>query len=243
MYAIELKNIEKHFNNVVALQNINLSIKKGETLAIVGDNGAGKSTLIKIIAGSLRPSSGTIHINGTEVNNMTPKLAMKLGISTVFQDLALAGLCTVSENIFLGLEKKKLGIFLNKKEMDKEAAQLISQLNINIPDINTYTENLSGGQKQGVAIARAIKQGGHILILDEPTAAMGYNESQKTVELIKSLKNQGFTIIIISHNLPQVFEISDEICVLRHGSIAAVKKTSESNINQIVSLITGKGEQ
>ncbi|MGI6685794.1 MAG: ATP-binding cassette domain-containing protein [Bacillota bacterium] len=237
-YFLEVRNIYKGFGHVMALNGVSMQAAQGEILAIVGDNGAGKSTLIKILSGVLVPDAGEIVIDGKPYAAMTPKAALKAGISTVYQDLALANSRDVAANIFLGRELTKRG-FLNNKSMYVQAEQLIRDLGIAIPDVRMPVAVLSGGQRQGVAVARAVHQGGKFFIFDEPTAAMGLTETATVMGLIKKLAKEGFGVIIISHNLPQVFEISHRICVMRHGKVVGMVKTADTAIGEIVAMITG----
>jgi ABC-type sugar transport system ATPase subunit len=237
-YFLEVHDVVKRFGHVTALDGVSLKAALGEILAIVGDNGAGKSTLIKILTGVLVPDRGRIVIDGKSYLALTPKIALEAGISTVYQDLALANSRDVVTNIFLGRELTKRG-FLDNKKMYAEAEELIRNLGIAIPDVRMPVEVLSGGQRQGTAVARAVHQGGKFFIFDEPTAAMGLTESATVIKLIKNLAQQGYGVIIISHNLPQVFEISDRICVMRHGRIVGKVKTTETDMEDIVAMITG----
>ena len=211
---------------------------EGEVLAIVGDNGAGKSTLIKIMSGVLSPDAGIIQISGERYKRLTPKLAGEIGVSTVYQDLALGNTMDVTANLFLGEEISEFG-FLKKKEMNRQAEKLLIDLDINIPDVTVPVGNLSGGQRQGVAVARLVHRGGKLLIFDEPTAARGVNESNAVLSLIKRLANQGYAVIVISHNMPQVFHVSDRICVMRQGRVMKELKTVDTTMDEVVSLITG----
>lgn len=235
---LETENIYKSFNHVQALRGVSMKAFDGEVLAIVGDNGAGKSTLIKILSGVLQPDSGVIKIAGKEYRKLTPRKAAEEGVSTVYQDLALGNTMDVASNLFLGNEITR-GVFLQKRRMREEAERLLQNLDIQIPDVTVQVGNLSGGQRQGVAVARLVHRGGKILIFDEPTAAMGLNESNAVLKLIRKLAAQGYAVIIISHNLPQVFHISDRICVMRQGKVIKELITEETTMDEVVSMITG----
>lgn len=233
-----VKDIQKSFHHVQALRGVSMTAYEGEVLAIVGDNGAGKSTLIKIMSGVLSPDAGTIQIDGELYKRLTPKLAGEIGVSTVYQDLALGNTMDVAANLFLGEEISRHG-FLKKKEMIQQAEKLLKDLDINIPDVTVPVGNLSGGQRQGVAVARLVHKGGKLLIFDEPTAAMGLNESNAVLNLIKRLAKQGYAVIVISHNMPQVFHVSDRICVMRQGKVMKELRTVDTTMDEVVSLITG----
>ena len=235
---LEVRDIYMSFGYVQALDGVSLDAYAGEVLAVVGDNGAGKSTLIKILSGVLRPDSGTIKIAGENYRDLTPKKAIAAGVSTVYQDLALGNTMDVASNLFLGSELTGGG-FLRKRNMAREAGRLLNDLEIAIPDIKIPVGNLSGGQRQGVAVARLVHNGGRLLIFDEPTAAMGLNESNSILKLIRKLANEGIAVIVISHNLPQVFHISDRICVMRQGMVIKELLTAETNMDEVVSMITG----
>lgn len=238
---LQAKGISKQFYHVQALNQVDLEIYSGEVLAIVGDNGAGKSTFIKLLSGTLKPDEGILKIYKEEYKSLSPKEALKAGISTVYQDLALGDTKDVSANIFLGQEISRFGV-LNKKRMWQISQELINQMRVNIPDVTVPVGLLSGGQRQAVAVARLMRRGGQLFIFDEPTAAMGFKESQAVLELLKQLAQSGKGVILISHNLPQVFQISDRIAVFRQGRVEAVRETCNTDINQIVSLITGSGQ-
>ncbi|MDD5921764.1 MAG: ATP-binding cassette domain-containing protein [Eubacteriales bacterium] len=235
--SIQLTDIIKIFNHVVALNRANLSAYPGEVLAIVGDNGAGKSTLIKMLTGELQPDSGKIRIGGQTYRALHIKEALSLGVFAVYQDLALGGTMDVTSNIFLGNEIRKHG-FLDRKTMKKEAEALIRELDINIPDLRTPVSDLSGGQKQGVAVARLIKRGGRYLIFDEPTAAMGLMEADRTLKLIRNLADKGMTVLIICHNLMQVYQIADRIAVIRHGQIIREDRADQISQKDIIAILS-----
>ncbi len=235
---LRVKGIKKAFGHVEALRGVSLEAYAGQVLAIVGDNGAGKSTLIKILSGVLAPDAGEIELDGQSFRKLTPKLALAYGISTVFQDLALVNTQDIVENIFLGKELRRFGV-LTKKKMRQEAVRLLLRLGIQIPGYDVLVKDLSGGQRQSIAVARAVHQGGKLLIFDEPTAAMGLKETAAVEALIKKLAESGFGIIIISHNIPQVFHLSDFVCVMRQGSVVDVVRTASVNTEDIVSMITG----
>lgn len=235
---LETKDIYKSFGHVEALRGVSMNAYEGEVLAIVGDNGAGKSTLIKILSGVLHPDSGMIRIDGREYHGLTSRKAIEEGVSTVYQDLALGNTMDVTSNLFLGSELTRYG-FLKKKKMNEEARRLLDDLDIQIPDVTVPVGDLSGGQRQGVAVARLVHNGGRLLIFDEPTAAMGLNESNAVLRLIKKLAGEGLTVIIISHNLPHVFHISDRICVMRQGRVIKELRTEDTVMDEVVSMITG----
>lgn len=230
-------NIKKKFGNIQALCGIDLEIFSGEILAIVGDNGSGKSTFIKILSGDIRPDEGTITIEDEAYHYLTSKQSLSKGISTVYQDLALDDYRDVAANIFLGNEITIGKFFLNRKKMKAIAEDLIKDLNIGIPDITLPVGSFSGGQRQAVAVARAVYHGKKLMIFDEPTAAMGVRESSAVLKLIEKLSKRNMAIIIICHNLHQVFEIADKICIMRHGKIMKTINTSDTTLLEVQSII------
>jgi ABC-type sugar transport system ATPase subunit len=232
---LELKKITKRFGGLTALDGVDFDLNQNEILALVGDNGAGKSTLIKIIAGAIMPDEGEIYLRGERVEINNPKDAKKLEIETVYQDLALIDTLDITKNILLGRENS----LLFHKRRDARARDIIDGLGINIPNIREKVKFLSGGQRQSVAIARATTFGKSIIILDEPTAALGVRESKRILEIIQSLKERGLSIIIITHNLEHAFYIADRFFVLRNGKSAGVKMKEETSVDEIVKLITG----
>lgn len=239
---LETNHLYKSFGHVKALTDVSIRAYSGEVLAIVGDNGAGKTTLIKILSGVQKPDSGTIRIGEDEYKGLTPRKAIDAGVSAVYQDLALGNTLDVASNIFLGNEITTAG-FLKKRKMEAESRRLIDSLDIQIPDITVPVETLSGGQRQGVAVARLVLRGGRLFIFDEPTAAMGLNESAAVLKQIQKLAHEGYSVIVISHNLPQVLRVSDRLCVMRHGSVIRECLRSETSFDEIVTLIAGSKEQ
>lgn len=234
---VRLENISKSFNHVKALVDASLCAYEGEVLAIVGDNGAGKSTLIKILSGVLKPDGGKIYVGDKTFDFLDVSSALDAGISTVYQDLSLGNSMDVASNIFLGHEMTKCG-FLDKKTMRGESEKLLQELEIDIQDSRAIVGDLSGGQRQGVAVARLVHHGGRVLIFDEPTAAMGVVESQHTLDFIKSLAQKGMVVMLICHNLQQVFDTADRIAVMRHGRVIAEDCKSNMTMKDVLALLT-----
>jgi len=233
---IEIKNISKKFNHIVALNQVSMQIVRGEVAAIVGDNGSGKSTLIKMLTGDLFPDTGEMVVENKSYRHLTPRKAMELGIRVVYQDLSLDNYKNSAENIFLG-EELTQGPFLAKKRMLAEARQLLNHLQIQIPDLSEAAGNLSGGQRQGVAIARALRKDARLLILDEPTAAMGMNETERIFRMLQQVKQEKKTMLIVSHNLLQVFDIADRIFVMKAGRCIADVLTKNTNPYEMHTMI------
>ncbi len=237
--VLELRAVSKNFGGVRALHDVDFDVRVNEILCVVGDNGAGKSTLIKIIAGVHQPSGGEIRMNDRIIKIPSPRAARELGIETVYQELALVDNLDVVENIFLGRTTTRFRWFIDRKHMIAEARAILERLNIAIPSLTDPIENLSGGQRQALAISRALAWGGRIVILDEPTAALGVKETAKVLNLIKQLKSHGVAVIVISHNMRDVFDISDRILVLRGGRRMGMLNRESTDINEVVKLITG----
>jgi ABC-type sugar transport system ATPase subunit len=235
---IELKGISKTFGHVQALREVDFQALPGEVMALVGDNGAGKSTLIKVISGAHQPTSGEIYIDGQKTYIANPRAASDLGIATVYQDLALVDQRSVAANLFLGREPTH-GIVVDRKRMYAEAEEVIGKLHIRIPSVHALVGSLSGGQRQAVAIGRTMAQNSRIIILDEPTAALGVEQQQFVLDLVRQLKAHGHSIIIISHNLLHVFTVADRITVLRGGRNVGVRVKTETNSDEIIKLIVG----
>jgi ABC-type sugar transport system ATPase subunit len=240
--VLTVNNVSKRFGGVHALNDVSLELFAGEVLALAGDNGAGKSTLIKIISGVLRPDEGTLWYNGAEAHFENPQQARAHGIETIYQDLALADNLDVGANVFLGREPVKhlLGFpFLDRKRMRTEAAEALRPLDIRIHRFDLPLRALSGGQRQAVAIGRAVHWKAKVLIMDEPTAALGVPEQRKVIALIKGLKQSGVGVIFISHNLVDIFAVSDRIVVLRRGIKAGERNMTETTPDEIVRLMVG----
>jgi simple sugar transport system ATP-binding protein len=241
---LEAQNVQKHFGRVVALRDVDFALRPNEVHALVGDNGAGKSTLIKIISGVYQADGGEVAIDGRPVTIANPREARELGIETVYQDLALADQLDASSNLFLGRELllhpplSWFG-FLDKKAMRRRAQEEMRRLKIGIKSVDQKVLSLSGGQRQAVAVARAIAWGTRIVIMDEPTAALGVRESSMVLELIKEVRSQGIAVIMVSHNLPEVFAVADRITVLRNGKTIVSLATSETSLEDIVGMMTG----
>ncbi|TFG62880.1 MAG: sugar ABC transporter ATP-binding protein [Spirochaetales bacterium] len=220
-----------------------MGVEAGEVVAVLGDNGAGKSTLIKMISGVYKPDGGEILLEGRQMKMETPMDALAVGIETIYQDLALAENLNVSSNIFLGREKtrRSLGLFnvLDHEYMTEESKHVLDRLDIHIPSLKSTIRTLSGGQRQAVAISRSIYWDAKVLIMDEPTAALGIAEQKKVLALVNSLKSQGIGIIIISHQMYDVFEVADRIVVMRRGQKVAERLISETNPDEVVGLIVG----
>lgn len=239
---LRAENVSKHFGGVHALKEVSLTLYPGEVLALAGDNGAGKSTLIKIISGVHHADGGSLWYEGKEIKLENPHQARAYGIETIYQDLALADNLDVGANVFLGREpvRRIFGLpFVDRRRMRVEAETTLRGLEIQINRLDVPIRSLSGGQRQSVAIGRAIHWKARVLIMDEPTAALGVPEQRKVMELIANLKESGVGIIFISHNLIDIFQASDRIMVLRRGSKVGERRTSETNPDEIVRLMVG----
>jgi ABC-type sugar transport system ATPase subunit len=239
---LRVERISKRFGAVVALQEAALHIPRGEITGLVGDNGAGKSTLIKIISGVLMPDSGSIEFGGKPANFASPAEARENGIETVYQDLALVGNLAVWANVYLGRELTtgpKFLHILDKRAMLSKTGDMLDRFMRNVPPIDEPVELLSGGQRQVVAIARAGAWGSKLILMDEPTAALGVAETKAVEDVIFELKRQGLTILVISHNLDQIFRITDGIWVMRRGRVIGYRETARTYPDEIVSMITG----
>ncbi len=242
---LEARGISKHYGAVRALDDVDLTLHEGEVLAIVGDNGAGKSTLIKAITGAIPRTAGTIRIDGQDVHIDSPGAAKEAGIETVYQDLALVNELSVTKNVFLGREIVRKDIWgklfgaLDFRAMDDEVRALFRRLDIRIADLYRDAQAFSGGQRQAVALSKTVLFGKRIAILDEPTAALGVRESHMAMELVRSLREHGISVIMITHNMQHVLNYCDRVMVLRLGRLAAVRRVDEVDGDTLVGLITG----
>jgi ABC-type sugar transport system ATPase subunit len=244
--ALQAEGISKHYGAVTALKDVHLQLAPGEVLGIVGDNGAGKSTLMQILSGGLAPSRGQILLDGQPVAFRSPSEARDAGIETVYQDLALAPDLTVWENMFLGREQlakgpaRWLGV-LDKKAMVRRSHEELARTKIRIPSAGGFCRSLSGGQRQAIAVARAVAWGSKILLMDEPTAALGVEQQARVGELVRSVRDHGVGVAIVSHNLPQVKQLCDRVAVLFRGQLVATLPAADASVEEIVMWITGAG--
>lgn len=243
---VDVRDVSLSFGNVKALQNVSLTLAPGEITAIVGDNGAGKSTLVRCISGIHRAQSGSIEFDGEETHFRSPEDAREKGIETVHQNLALVDDLAVWQNLFLNRELTR-GIgpirFLDRRAMREEADRMVSTLAVNVPAVKSKVRRLSGGQRQAVSICRAAGFSSKLVIMDEPTAALGVQETAKVEELILKLRDDGHSVLLISHNFSQVMRLSDQVWVMRAGRCVAGRRTTDTTGDEIVALITGSREQ
>jgi D-xylose transport system ATP-binding protein len=241
--VLELKGVSKSFGPVQALSDVDFEVHPGEVVALVGDNGAGKSTLVKTIAGIHTPDGGTISFEGEDVHITTPSDAVALGIATVYQDLALCDNLDVVENLFLGREERSGNLPvvapLDEVGMEKQTGELLENLAVTITDVRSEVGTMSGGQRQQVAIARSLLGEPKLVMLDEPTAALGVRQTAMVLALVKRLRERGYGVLVISHNLADVFEVADRIYVLRLGQEAGDFKAGEVSQDEVVGAITG----
>ncbi len=243
---VEMRGIAKRYGGVQALSDAGIELFTGEVHALVGDNAAGKSSLIKILSGAVQRDAGTIRFEGRDVDIDSPRTAKSLGIETVYQDLALADNLDVPANIFLGREltfKGALRFFLDLRRMEQESRNLLGRLKINIPSMRQKVRSMSGGQRQSVAIARSVYFNAKVVILDEPTAALGVEETRKVYELIREMRSHGLAVLMICHNMNHVFEHADRITVMKTGRVVGSRRTEETSHEEILRMIvTGSME-
>ena len=237
---VEMRGIRKRYGGVQALAGADFAIHPREIHALVGDNAAGKSSLIKALSGAAPADEGDIRVDGRAVAIREPRHAKALGIETVYQDLALADNLDIPANIFLGRELMHTGLlcpFMDLRRMSEEAGRLLGRLKIRIPDLRQKVRTLSGGQRQCVGIARAVYFNARIIILDEPTAALGVEETRKVLELVREMREQGLSVVMISHNLTHVFELCDRISVMKTGSVVCTRHISQTSREEILRFI------
>jgi fructose transport system ATP-binding protein len=248
---LEARGLTKRYGHVEALRGADLELYPNEILALIGDNGAGKSTLIKVLSGAVQPDEGEMRLEGEHVHFRSPRDARGAGIETVYQDLALSPALDIAANIFLGREARRRGPLgsvlrmLDKRTMRREAAQHFAELQIGVQSIGQAVEDLSGGQRQGVAVARAATWARRLVIMDEPTAALGVKETGQVLELIRRVRDRGLPVILISHDMPQVFELADRISIMRLGRRVAVVTPQSHSMPEAVAIMTGaaRGEE
>jgi D-xylose transport system ATP-binding protein len=245
---LELDGVSKRFGPVQALDRVDFAVHEGEVVGLVGDNGAGKSTMVKTIAGIHAADSGSIHFGGQEVSISRPQDAVELGIATVYQDLALCDNLDVVANLFLGREEISPGPGrysrqLDEARMEHRAGELLANLAVTIPSLRSEVGTLSGGQRQQVAVARSLLGEPRVVLLDEPTAALGVAQTAQVLDLIRRLRERGLGVVVISHNLVDVFEVADRIFVLRLGRAAGEFKAEQTTEEHVVAAITGLGEE
>src|SRR5208283_464105 len=242
--VIAVRGIAKHFGSIQALRSVDLDVHKGEVVGLIGDNGAGKSTLVNILSVASQPNTSTILLDGQAVTFASSLEARLAGIETVYQDLSLAPDLSVWQNIFLGREKTVKGPlrymgWLDRRAMVREAEADLERIHIRIGSVNSLAGRLSGGQRQAIAVGRAVSWGSRVLLLDEPTAALGVEQQETVGELIRSVSSHGVPILLITHNLPQVHKLADRVAVLFHGHVVADLRCSEVTVDDMVSWITG----
>jgi fructose transport system ATP-binding protein len=243
--AMQAKGLVKRFGQVTALDGADFELRAGEILAVIGDNGAGKSSLIKCLSGASIPDAGEVFLDGQRVHFRSPMDGRRHGIETVYQDLAVAPAMTIAENLFLGRELRRPGLLgsvlrmLDKKKMLEESVARMNDLKVGIRSMKQAVETLSGGQRQCVAVARAAAFAQHVVIMDEPTAALGVKEGNMVLELIRRVRDKGLPVILISHNMPHVFEIADRIHIARLGRRAAVVNPRTISMSDTVAVMTG----
>ncbi len=243
--VMQAKGLVKRYGQVTALEGADFELRAGEILAVIGDNGAGKSSLIKCLSGATIPDEGEIILDGRPIHFKSPMDARRVGIETVYQDLAVAPAMTIAENLFLGRELRRPGFLgrvlrmLDKKQMLQTSIERMNDLKVGIRSMTQAVETLSGGQRQCVAVARAAAFAEHVVILDEPTAALGVKEGNMVLELIRRVRDKGLPVILISHNMPHVFEVADRIHVARLGRRAAVLNPKAISMSDTVAVMTG----
>jgi ABC-type sugar transport system ATPase subunit len=243
--VLDVRGVTKTYGHVQALRGVDLQVRPGEVHALVGDNGAGKSTLMKIIAGAVTPTSGTVSVRGEHVHFANPSEAQAAGIETVYQDLALAPTLTPGENLYLGREIPRKGLlgrlgFIDRGTMNRSAKEQLTSLGARVQSLSTEVGSLSGGQKQAVAVARASLWGSALIMLDEPTAALGVSQTEQVLRLVEQLRDErGLAVLLISHSMPDVFRVADRVTVLRLGRTVLTTETASLSTNDLIAAMTG----
>ena len=244
--ALELRELSKSFGAVKAARSVSFKVHRGEVMGLLGDNGAGKTTVVNCISGSYQPDSGSILIDGTPVDIPDPQSARDLGIETVYQDLALVETLDVTSNMFLGRELRRRWpllqwtCWMDRRRMQRETMQNLDKLHIDIPSVKSIVAQLSGGQRQAISVGRAVAWGRHIVLLDEPAAALGVEQTELVLSLIRRLRNEGVAVVLISHNMHDVLEACDRVVVLRHGTkIGHMDDLTGVTTRHLVDMITG----
>ncbi|MCU1634333.1 MAG: sugar transporter ATP-binding protein [Micrococcaceae bacterium] len=243
--VLQARGLVKRYGNVTAINGADFDLHAGEVLAVIGDNGAGKSSLIKALTGALVPDEGTIQMNGETVHFRSTLDARAKGIETVYQDLAVVPALDIASNVFLGREIRKKGIAgtvfrqLDKKTMREESARHLADLKIGIKSVTQAVETLSGGQRQGVAVVRTAAFGRNVIVMDEPTAALGVRESGMVIDLIRQIRDRGIPVVLISHDMPHVFDVADRIHIHRLGQRAAIVRPQQRKMAEVVAMMTG----
>ena len=240
---LRIEGVGKRFGAVTALDNVSFAVSPGEVVALLGDNGAGKSTLIKIISGSLTPDSGTLWFDGQRIRLHKPQDAKALGIETVYQDLSLCMNADVVANFFMGREltRKVLGFqVLCEQQMQAETERALADIGTTIPSVRTHVEHLSGGQRQAIELCRFVHWGGKLVLLDEPFAALGVEQTRRGLDLINRVKAKGIAVIVITHNMLHAFKVADRIVVLRHGQLSGMQSVDNTDPEEVVRMITGE---
>jgi fructose transport system ATP-binding protein len=243
--VLQARGLVKRYGHVTALDGADFDLLPGEVLAVIGDNGAGKTSLIKALTGALQPDEGEMLLDGEPVRFRDPLEARRHGIETVYQDLAVAASLDIATNMFLGREVRKPGVLgkvfrmLDKKHMRAESAKHMAELKIGLRSLTQPVESLSGGQRQGVAVARAVAWASHVVVMDEPTAALGVKESGQVLDMIRRVRDGGTPVVLISHNMPHVFEIADRVHIQRLGRRVAQIKPADHSMAEVVAIMTG----
>jgi simple sugar transport system ATP-binding protein len=242
---LEARGVTRRFGHVQALRGAAFTAHEGEVVALIGDNGAGKSTLVKALAGALRPDSGEILLQGRPVHLTDPVAAQRLGIETVYQDLALAHDLDAAANLFLGRELTRFPFLnvLDKAAMRRRAVEAFDELGIRLPDMSAPVRQLSGGQRQCVAVARAVAWASRVVFMDEPTAALGVVQRKQVLDLVRRVRDRGVTVVLISHNMPEVLAVADRVEVLRLGRRVARFTAADTSVEELVSAMTGGLDQ